>query len=79
MTGPEHYREAERILTLATRENDRLSRTIGPIEQITAEQRAVANMVAIGNGHATLALAAATALCAVDVEIEAAHWREVLR
>lgn len=83
MSGPAHYREAERIYALATRENDRLSRSFGPVDQITAEQRAVANIVAIGHGHAALALAAATAMNirrngAVEAVDEAAGWERVL-
>lgn len=48
MTGPEHYREAERLLDIAT--NDNWSR----------EARTEA--VPLAQVHATLALAAATAL-----------------
>jgi hypothetical protein len=48
MTGPEHYREAERRLLMAWEENRTLEDT--------------AHLVAEAQVHATLALAAATAL-----------------
>ena len=55
MTGPEHYREAERRLLMAW-EEDRVSED-------------VAHLVAEAQVHATLALAAATAMGApVDQE-----------
>ena len=59
MTGPEHYREAERLL-------DGLSRGIERAQQIGSSGASMAaaldNVVAQAQVHATLALAAATAL-----------------
>jgi hypothetical protein len=52
MTGPEHYREAERLLDLATNNDGDFSMT----GEFTAA------LVAGAQVHATLALAAATAL-----------------
>ncbi|MFJ2675076.1 hypothetical protein [Streptomyces sp. NPDC087525] len=52
MTGPEHYREAERLVQLATRHPDSSNATL---------------LTAAAQVHATLALTAATAMqAAVD-------------
>jgi hypothetical protein len=65
MNGPDHYREAERLLT----------------EQIfrdrpgSTTERSFEETVAAAQVHATLALAAATALAASDTEGQA--WAEV--
>jgi hypothetical protein len=48
MTGPEHYQEAERLLALNAGERDDPSETV---------------IIAAAQVHATLAHAAATALC----------------
>ena len=54
MTGPEHYREAERLLLVADRDvSENWAVTTG-------EQKA--DVLATAQVHATLALAAATAL-----------------
>ncbi|MDT0442348.1 hypothetical protein [Streptomyces johnsoniae] len=59
MTGPEHYREAERLLE-RSQDGDR---GYGPT---TADDiRIRSEMVALAQAHATLALAAATALTPV--------------
>ncbi|MEW2127065.1 hypothetical protein AB0891_25430 [Streptomyces sp. NPDC007259] len=54
MTGPEHYREAERHLSAA-------SFTTGPIGDVV-HPKGAAHHLAMAQVHATLALAAATAL-----------------
>lgn len=54
MTGPEHYREAERLLERATAK--------------ATEPRAFAEMVSAARVHAALALAAATALGAIRLD-----------
>lgn len=51
MTGPEHYREAERLLAI-----------VAPIPATAEDAPANASIVAEAQAHATLALAAATAL-----------------
>ncbi|MEE4493526.1 hypothetical protein [Streptomyces sp. BE230] len=59
MTGPEHYREAERLLSAA-------SYTHGPGRD-PVHPEAAAHHVAMAQVHATLALTAATAMqAAVD-------------
>ena len=66
MTGPDHYREAERILT------EEIS-----IDASGAEvHRAFEVAVAAAQVHATLALAAATALGASAAEVRT--WADVL-
>ena len=65
MTGPEHYREAERLLTESqtiTRPNDE-----GPCE--------ADRMIAEAQAHATLALAAATALGATGSGMDLADYK----
>lgn len=63
MTGPEHYREAERLLEMAITENDKVA-TNGPISEghALAKNSAIAVVIQSAQVHATLALAAATAL-----------------
>ncbi|MFJ6566556.1 hypothetical protein ACIQNU_03995 [Streptomyces sp. NPDC091292] len=51
MTGPEHYREAERLLGQAT-DND---------GDVQTDDRMTTNILAAAQVHATLALAAVTA------------------
>jgi len=58
MTGPEHYRDAERLLTAANRKINDAEWLHPPVRR--AELRAEAQV------HATLALAAATALVMGD-------------
>jgi hypothetical protein len=53
MTGPEHYREAERLLATAYEDN---------LTTYEGENPAAARNIAEAQVHATLALAAATAL-----------------
>lgn len=72
MTGPEHYREAERLI-------GRLDRISEWVQELTAEQAAasIANVTSRAQVHATLALAAATALETAGVYISAdtsASW-----
>lgn len=60
MTGPEHYREAERLIDQAASEFDDpgwRSSTMSPAERIARRD----SDVALAQVHATLALAAATA------------------
>lgn len=61
MTGPEHYLEAERLLTQAKAEDQRLTgQAMSP--EVAAQTHLTLNrMVADAQVHATLALAAATA------------------
>ena len=67
MRGPEHYREAERLLRFAAASDD-----LGAIDKWRQRQAQV---------HATLALAAATALSAGDdyhaVQADMTEWRTV--
>lgn len=69
MTGPEHYREAERLLNMAHRY------TYGD----AADSVVGAALAAEAQGHATLALAAATALPATRVMLVAEYkaWAKV--
>ena len=72
MTGPGHYREAERILTEVDRVRDR-SGDVGGYCQL---------QLAAAQVHATLALAAATAYSAVRDHLGSSHgtpgeWAEV--
>lgn len=60
MTGPEHYREAERLLELASVDTAESSCEIPPEQDVPAWLMAAAQV------HATLALAAATATHAID-------------
>lgn len=71
MTGPEHYRAAEKLLEQVADLHGRLT-PVAALEVLVAEAQ----------GHATLAIAAATAqrLRAVSDLAEAAQaWDEVLR
>lgn len=65
MTGPEHYAEAERLLTVAGdgyRKAERLLEgSFSREEALAAASLAAAPIVAAAQVHATLALAAATA------------------
>ena len=63
-TGPEHYREAERLLTEQVFRDRPGSTTTRSFEET----------VAAAQVHATLALAAATA---IDPDTQRAEWREV--
>ena len=67
MTGPEHYAEAERIMTERVME-------YMPGKQMTLS---AADAGTLAQAHATLALAAATALHGDHADIRA--WREVTR
>ena len=58
MTGPEHYRRAERYL--AEMESN-------PASVAKGANEGVAILAALAQAHATLALAAATALCTTDL------------
>lgn len=65
MNGPEHYREAERLLADVDRLHgagniERLART-GNVDATAAALDAMGNLIAAAQVHATLALAAATA------------------
>jgi hypothetical protein len=64
MTGPEHYREAERLL--AAGEYDE-----------SGDEALHARDVAAAQVHATLALAAATALDPLAVTAELSAWGDV--
>jgi hypothetical protein len=64
MTGPEHYAEAERLLALADRHHS--GATYGQEWAIT---------ISAAHVHATLALAAATAIGTAGPE--AHHWADV--
>ena len=61
MTGPQHYREAERLLS-------------SPEERDRGDVPREASIVAEAQVHATLALAAATALARSG--LESAAWRD---
>jgi hypothetical protein len=65
MTGPEHYKEAERLLEIADSDlrNDDLEGSN--------------NYIARAQAHATLALAAATALSATVLGVGAGDWYDV--
>lgn len=64
MTGPEHYREAERLVAKA--------RALGGGDTYNSAQVRPRVLLAEAQVHASLALAAATALQETD------GWREVL-
>ncbi|WP_428956147.1 hypothetical protein [Streptomyces sp. cg35] len=75
MTGPEHYRQAERHLSGASHTNGRGGHPVDPV--------GAAHHLAMAQVHATLALAAATALSNPDrgsatahVNADSAAWRE---
>jgi hypothetical protein len=57
MTGPEHYREAERLLTAAAGAPTSLAGKSGP----EAIRQTIKGLHAAAQAHATLALAAVTA------------------
>ena len=70
MTGPEHYREAERLLDLTER----------PAADSELGWMARAQAAAEAQVHATLALGAATAdLLAGDAVARSKAWIEVIR
>lgn len=76
MTGPEHYREAERLLRLATKQpaGDGPHEDKSPTDVTFVED---ADILAAAQVHATLALAAATGL-AGDLPInDCEAWRDV--
>jgi hypothetical protein len=67
MTGPEHYREAERLIA------------VGEYDE-GADAALVVRDIALAQVHATLALAAATARPAFEMphdSAEAVAWRDV--
>ena len=66
-TGPEHYTEAERLLRAVA------ARVEGPMT--VEEARGVEVVTAVAQGHATLALAAATALASTTIQPGEADWR----
>jgi hypothetical protein len=74
MTGPEHYREAERILDGVAPMIDRL-RISGVGETVGFAAAEVATTAA--HGHALLALAAATA-ASVASTADRQTWRSVI-
>ncbi len=63
MTGPEHYRQAEELIAEARK-----------VPRTEAASDRYARAITEAQAHATLALAAATALCAVT---ESREWAEV--
>lgn len=73
MTGPEHYTEAERLLTAAAEGARATGRTMADTGKSLADRRAdtatgaqaVGLLVSQAQAHATLALAAATAYPAI--------------
>jgi hypothetical protein len=67
MTGPEHYREAERLLAPGGRRNP-----WGDVEPVAPSEAAVAR----AQVHATLALAAATAINPSDYGMGRPEWTE---
>lgn len=68
MTGPEHYRRAEAILAEAEHEF-----VTGTGDAVTADRIATAHV------HATLALAAATAMCTLPpATAEMGAWRSAV-
>jgi hypothetical protein len=81
MTGPEHYREAERILAfIAARKRPMNGQTM-PNGQVLAEMAIIDSDIREAQVHATLALAAATAQNirrngAADIDIRG--WNEAL-
>ena len=83
MTGPEHYAEAERILVAvdaARRSAD--GRLVDPVMAMQW-QASLASEIAAAQVHATLALAAATALSTTEGTMapetnHARDWRKVL-
>ena len=62
MTGPDHYREAEKILTQVVPALDKAERHGVDLESLSA---GVSISLAMAQVHATLALAAATAYPAI--------------
>lgn len=78
-TGPEHYREAEKLLRLCQidRANDREAATYPAVEDGV---NSIGNALAAAQVHATLALAAATALMAATGDCSPADedgWKRV--
>lgn len=67
MTGPEHYREAELLLTETCEYGC-------PHSGCVHEMR----LMAIAQVHATLALAAATVITALNAPAQFRAWREVI-
>lgn len=81
MTGPEHYREAERLIGMFVEENDRLARARVSVAEGQAKNSGLALIITAAQVHATLALAAASAQNIRRngaVEIEADEWEAVL-
>jgi hypothetical protein len=74
MTGPEHYREAERLVRMASAYQ--VTDDFKPEEETWASP---ADMLAAAQAHATLALTAATLFSAGVVEMpEEPDWDEAL-
>lgn len=92
MTGPEHYREAERLLAAAADsagEVHRLGQSADVEDRefsqvVTHSAPMLANLIAQAQAHATLALTAAEALGITASQTPhttdaARDWREVLK
>ncbi|WP_161962360.1 hypothetical protein [Nocardioides speluncae] len=83
MNGPEHYREAERLLALAVAELDQFKAGVPhPTDVSRACSQRAAAVAAVADVHATLALAAATAYPAVkdycgDESNDSRNWAGV--
>jgi hypothetical protein len=76
VTGPEHYKEAERLLELAL--SQRLqSLALSQRLQLGGASPGSTAITADAQVHATLALAAATALPDAPASWEAVSWDEV--
>jgi hypothetical protein len=73
MTGPEHYKEAEYLL--ASSIHLRAELLSGERENEPADYDEPDRVVALAQVHATLALAAATALEPHDWSAHAPEWR----
>lgn len=81
MTGPEHYREAERLLAQAKAEDQRLTGQRTSVEAAEMTHRALDRMVADAQVHATLAQTAAMAIAFTSDEPVAADadaWRAAI-
>lgn len=81
MTGPEHYREAERLLERVDSEDlPRQAKALG-VSALQAYATALAHTVAKAQVHASLAVAAASATSAPmpnrATKADADAWREV--
>ncbi len=72
MTGPEHYREAEKLIAAVNRRLPRTEDLLHPREQ-RLELQAKAQV------HATLALTAASVIGALHSPAQFRAWREVIK